>query len=86
VHAHPAILLERRPDRIDPDLWRPLIMSFQHFYGLAQRLHPSKLASIDEERYRSPDTMRGREAADTPAFIDRRLRACFRRDVGKGQL
>jgi hypothetical protein len=41
---------------------------FQHFYGLAQRLHPSKLASIDEERYRSPDTMRGREAADTLAF------------------
>ena len=63
VHAHPAVLAEGNTDRIDPDLWRPLIMSFQHFYGLGERLHPSKLASIDEERYRSPDTMRGREAS-----------------------
>ena len=23
------------PNRIDPDKWRPLIMSFQKFYGLA---------------------------------------------------
>ena len=38
--------------RIDPDRWRPLIMSFQHFYGLGDRLHPSRLASIDEELYR----------------------------------
>jgi flavin reductase (DIM6/NTAB) family NADH-FMN oxidoreductase RutF len=64
VHAHPAVLLDGNADRIDAaDLWNPLIMSFQHFYGLAERLHPSKLASIDEERYRSPDTMRGREAS-----------------------
>jgi hypothetical protein len=72
VHAHPAVLLEGNADRIDPDLWRPLIMSFQHFYGLAERLHSSKLASIDEERYRSPDTMRGREA---PARRGRRTPA-----------
>jgi len=39
--------------RIDPDRWRPLIMSFQQFYGLAQgRLRSSTLASIPEEAYR----------------------------------
>jgi flavin reductase (DIM6/NTAB) family NADH-FMN oxidoreductase RutF len=51
VHAHEAILAE--PDRVDPDAWRPLIMSFQHFYGLSSdRLRPSRLAEIPEELYR----------------------------------
>jgi flavin reductase (DIM6/NTAB) family NADH-FMN oxidoreductase RutF len=52
VHVHPAIRLPGTANRIDPDAWRPLIMSFQHFYGLGDRLHPSKLATIDEEWYR----------------------------------
>ncbi|HEY2522884.1 MAG TPA: flavin reductase family protein [Streptosporangiaceae bacterium] len=53
VHAHPDILVADRPNRIDPDRWRPLIMSFQHFYGLADgRLVPSRLATVDEELYR----------------------------------
>ena len=55
VHAHPDILVADRPNRIDPDRWRPLIMSFQHFYGLADgRLVPSRLATVDEELYRVP--------------------------------
>ena len=55
VHASPDILVEGRPNRIDPDRWRPLIMSFQHFYGLADgRLVPSRLATVDEELYRVP--------------------------------
>ncbi len=52
VHVHDAIRLPGTDHRIDPDRWRPLIMSFQHFYGLGQRVHPSRLASIDEELYR----------------------------------
>ncbi|HEY2238651.1 MAG TPA: flavin reductase family protein [Streptosporangiaceae bacterium] len=53
VHASPDIVMAGRPNRIDPDRWRPLIMSFQHFYGLADgRLIPSRLASVDEELYR----------------------------------
>ncbi len=52
VHAHPSVLVPGRPDRIDPDRWRPLIMSFQQFYGLDGRVSPSRLASIDEELYR----------------------------------
>ena len=55
VHASPDVLVPDRPNRIDPDRWRPLIMSFQHFYGLADgRLVPSRLASVDEELYRAP--------------------------------
>ena len=53
VHASPGILATDRPNRIDPDRWRPLIMSFQQFYGLADgRLVPSRLATVDEELYR----------------------------------
>jgi len=52
VHVHPDIRLPGTENRIDPDAWRPLIMSFQHFYGLGDRLHPSRLATIDEEWYR----------------------------------
>jgi hypothetical protein len=29
---------------IDPQLWRPLIMSFCRFFGLGGELHPSRLA------------------------------------------
>lgn len=57
------ILLEGRPDHVDPDRWRPLIMSFQKFYGLAPgQLHPSMLATIPERSYRSPDVDRARQA------------------------
>ena len=52
VHADPGIRVPGRPDRVDPDAWRPLIMSFQRFYGLGGEVHPSRLASIDEEAYR----------------------------------
>jgi flavin reductase (DIM6/NTAB) family NADH-FMN oxidoreductase RutF len=52
VHVHPGIRLPGTANRIDPDAWRPLIMSFQHFYGLGDELHPSTLATIDEEWYR----------------------------------
>lgn len=53
VHADSSILAENDPDRIDPDRWRPLIMSFQHFYGLTGRLQDSRLASIPEAAYRA---------------------------------
>lgn len=52
VHVDPAIRTPGTAHRIDPDRWRPLIMSFQHFYGLGPRLHPSALATIDEDLYR----------------------------------
>jgi flavin reductase (DIM6/NTAB) family NADH-FMN oxidoreductase RutF len=53
VHAGTAILADGDPDRIDPDKWRPLIFSFQHYYGLADgKVHPSELAKIPEAAYR----------------------------------
>jgi flavin reductase (DIM6/NTAB) family NADH-FMN oxidoreductase RutF len=52
IHVHESIRLPGTAHRIDPDRWRPLIMSFQQFYGLGDRVRPSTLASIDEEWYR----------------------------------
>ncbi|WP_182064721.1 flavin reductase family protein [Curtobacterium sp. ME12] len=52
VHVHDTIRMAGTANRIDPALWRPLIMSFQRFYGLGGELHPSRLAGIDEEWYR----------------------------------
>jgi flavin reductase (DIM6/NTAB) family NADH-FMN oxidoreductase RutF len=53
VHAAADILADGEPDRIDPDKWRPLIMGFQRFYGLApEQVHGSELAKIPEAAYR----------------------------------
>jgi len=64
VHVRPDLLMDGMPNRIDPDKWRPLIMSFQEFYGLAPgKAHPSTLGQIAEALYRSPDVDRAREAS-----------------------
>jgi flavin reductase (DIM6/NTAB) family NADH-FMN oxidoreductase RutF len=55
VHLDEAILMDGQPNRVDPDKWRPLIMSFQQFYGLGQQVHPSTLAQVPERLYRTPD-------------------------------
>ena len=60
VHVHPNILMNGNPNRIDPTKWRPLIMSFQRFYGLGDEVHESTLARIPEESYRMPDIDRAR--------------------------
>ena len=52
VRAHVDQSLVMDANRIDPDRWRPLIMSFCHFYGLGDRVHPSTLAEIPEVLYR----------------------------------
>ena len=54
VHVEEAILLNGQSHRIDPDKWRPLIMSFQKFYGLGPQVHTSTLATIPESLYRRP--------------------------------
>lgn len=61
AHVDRAILMDGHPNRIDPDKWRPLIMSFQEYYGLGPKLHPSRLGEIPEERYRTPDFERAVE-------------------------
>lgn len=52
VHVEEDLLLQGHENRIDPDAWRPLIMSFCQFYGLGPRVHPSRLAEIPESAYR----------------------------------
>jgi flavin reductase (DIM6/NTAB) family NADH-FMN oxidoreductase RutF len=55
VHAHPGIMMEGQPNRVDPDKWRPLIMSFQEFYGLTpEKLQRSELGQIPEAMYKPP--------------------------------
>ena len=55
VHAHPGIMMEGQANRIDPDKWRPLIMSFQQFYGLTlEKLQRSELGQIPEVMYKPP--------------------------------
>lgn len=52
VHVDHSIRMAGTSNRIDPDRWRPLIMSFQRFYGLGDAVRQSRLATIDEEWYR----------------------------------
>lgn len=67
VHVEEAILMQGERDRIDPEKWRPLIMSFQHFYGLGPQLHDSTLARIPEAMYRGPDIARARNVPSVAA-------------------
>lgn len=52
VHVHDTLRLAGHVDRIDPDAWRPLIMTFTQFYGLGPRVHHSTLSEIPESAYR----------------------------------
>jgi flavin reductase (DIM6/NTAB) family NADH-FMN oxidoreductase RutF len=59
VHAHvdKSILVPGKANHIDPNQWRPLIMSFCRFYGLGAEVLPSALAEISEEAYRPGEHM-----------------------------
>jgi len=54
VHLDERVMMPGREERVDPERWRPLIMSFCRFYGLGNELHPSRLAEIPESAYRIP--------------------------------
>jgi flavin reductase (DIM6/NTAB) family NADH-FMN oxidoreductase RutF len=53
VHVDESIRMPGHDHRIDPARWRPLIMSFQQFFGLGEMVHRSTLAEIPEESYRA---------------------------------
>jgi flavin reductase (DIM6/NTAB) family NADH-FMN oxidoreductase RutF len=55
VHIEESILMKGHRNRVDPNKWKPLIMSFQKFYGTGEELHHSTLSEIAEELYRTPD-------------------------------
>jgi flavin reductase (DIM6/NTAB) family NADH-FMN oxidoreductase RutF len=68
VHVAEEILMDGHTDRIDPDKWRPLIMSFQRFYGLTpSQVHESTLGQVPEALYRSPDVDRARSVEPAEA-------------------
>lgn len=53
THVHDEIRMEGYENRIDPDKWHPMIMSFQELYGLnGKKVDESVLARIGEENYR----------------------------------
>lgn len=52
VHVDEEIRMPGHADRIDPARWRPLMMSFQRFFGMGNEVHPSRLAEIPEDAYR----------------------------------
>lgn len=60
VYLDELIVMEGNSNRVDPNKWRPLIMSFQQFYGLGEQVHVSTLSSIPEDLYRSPDVDRAK--------------------------
>jgi flavin reductase (DIM6/NTAB) family NADH-FMN oxidoreductase RutF len=55
IHVKTSIQADGDANRIDPNKWRPLIFSFQHFYGLGARAHHSTLSEIPEILYKTPD-------------------------------
>jgi flavin reductase (DIM6/NTAB) family NADH-FMN oxidoreductase RutF len=52
AHIDESILVSGVENRVDPDKWRPLLMSFCQFYGLGERTDHSTLGEIPEEAYR----------------------------------
>lgn len=53
THVYQEIRMEGHKNRINPDKWRPMIMSFQELYGLKGKVvDESVLASTGEEEYR----------------------------------
>ncbi len=55
VYLEESIIMRGYNNRVDPDKWKPLIMSFQKFYGLGDQIQNSKLAQIPEYLYHSQD-------------------------------
>lgn len=72
VHVHENIRQAGSKSRIDPTRWRPLIMSFQRYFGLGYELQPSTLAEIPEEAYRRVPRARGAASAGELASTESR--------------
>jgi flavin reductase (DIM6/NTAB) family NADH-FMN oxidoreductase RutF len=51
VHVHESLVIAGKPNRVDPEKWRPLITSFRQYFGLGSALHPSKFSEIPEETF-----------------------------------
>lgn len=61
VYLDKSIIMDNHPSRVDPDKWKPLIMSFQEFYTLGDKVHESTLAEIPENLYNTYDRKSAQE-------------------------
>jgi len=68
VFVSEELRIEGEANRIDPTKWRPLIMSFTHFFGLGPRVYPSTLSQIPEHIYHP----RGARAVPAAAYTSHR--------------
>lgn len=64
AHIEETLLDQPGGRRVDPDKWKPLIMSFRRFYGIGESVHPSRLATGPEGKYapwrsKGPDKLIG---------------------------
>jgi flavin reductase (DIM6/NTAB) family NADH-FMN oxidoreductase RutF len=58
VHVDEGLLEDGKTNHVNSDMWKPLIMAFANFYGLADgKVLPSTLAEIPEELYRPAQHM-----------------------------
>jgi hypothetical protein len=51
VHADEGILEPGRSNRVDPDHWKPMIMSFRRLYSVGREIAASRLNTGPEELY-----------------------------------
>jgi flavin reductase (DIM6/NTAB) family NADH-FMN oxidoreductase RutF len=51
VHVHKSIVVTGKPNRIDPEKWRPLITSFRQYFGLGLALHSSRFSQFPETTF-----------------------------------
>ena len=64
VHVEESLLVAGAPNRIDPNKWNPLIMSFREFFGLwPEKLRESRLASFPESVFARPKPQPAEAAA-----------------------
>jgi hypothetical protein len=58
VFIDQSIMMAGHLNRVDPDLWRPLMFTFQEFYDLGPKVHPSTLRQIAESLSKTPNAGR----------------------------
>lgn len=80
VHLEEGLLVAGKTNHVNSDEWKPIIMSFAQFYGLADgRIASSKLAEIPEEFYRPAEHMgdlrQARNAASAGAVLEPQVAA-----------
>lgn len=46
VHVNEQLLMNGETNYIDPEKWSPLIMNFCEYFGLSDKVHPSRLAPV----------------------------------------